>query len=239
MYTPEPNTSTVWVFQDGKPAFTGQFNDTGTIRNFSDPATIITRYDDPRPALRDRPEVAPGEDIEALIQSPRGLVYFRFRLDPLKGELAGLLNAAGRDPNNLWHIESPENLEPLTALRQAMDFAACGDVDELRRAYAGAVGKPGGATSPELEQLRRKLAEALAERDKAVADARASAESLNPLRAELSSAKKNLADALAEIQASAAGMKRAAGMKPRGQYQQALAKSAEGLEKLVAAYRQK
>lgn len=241
MYTPRTNDPTFWVFQDGKAAFTGSFTDTGAIRNFSEPETLIARYGDPRPALRDRPEVAPGRDIKALISSPEGLSFFRFRLDVQKGEIAGLMNAAGNDPaGNPWGIEAPENLDSLTAIREQMDFVACGDIDALRRGYGGAVGKPSDQTgNTELVKLRKSAAAALAARDKAVREAADAKDVAAKAGLEREAARKIVADALGEVQAHANGMRREAGEKGGGKFAIALRSHAAALDKLVTAYRQK
>jgi hypothetical protein len=222
------------VFPGGQHAGTGVFHDTGNVY----PTTLqafFDRYNNGKILILPGSAV-PGsgsEGVRAQVGGGEGHT---------EQTLSGCLMRAIEDPNNPWGVTA-DDMAPGRVDLTLLDFLAIYGRAGLNDAMAkygsgpGQPGQPGGGG--DLEQLRKKLADALAARDKAVAEARASAESLNPLRTELATAKKNLADALAEVAASAAGMKRAAGTKPRGQYQQALAKSAEGLEKLVAAYRQK
>lgn len=199
MYRPKTGEIVSWYWQGSRPgdapAIQTAFTDIGDLQQWT-PVAVLARYGDPRPALRQRAaDVAPLGNIEELVASPTSYTYFRFFMDPEKGELPGLIRVAAQDRFNLWGLEE---LPSLPAYQQASDFAACGPIAELRRLYGhllGQVGMPPPGSQPQPDpsaELRRQLAAARADLETARFDHGRALETLERIQARASGVLANL-----------------------------------------------
>lgn len=159
VYRPRNGATVYWFWQDGKPAIETKFTDTGDIRQWT-PEEMIKRYGDPRPALRNRPEVLGDaaqiseSHVESRINHISSISYFRPSLDPVKGVLPGAIRTAQK--GNSYGIK--EVNDQMLAYQQAMDvaFTLCpeGENSNFVKEYSvsGAVGawpnRPGDSTDP-------------------------------------------------------------------------------------------
>jgi len=165
MYRPSPNSPVTWVWQDGSPAITTTFTDTGDIDHWT-PAKMIARYGNPV-AVLDTSAAAQflsADEIARLRANPVALVgYLRFPLDPAKPNLQGFVREAALhgakflSPDGVG-LNITEESNPARSFQQAQDIAATllpqGEHTPLFQQYLppGAVGawpnRPGDSTDP-------------------------------------------------------------------------------------------
>jgi hypothetical protein len=239
------------VWPGGAPAGEGVFTDTGEYPNTY--PKFFARYNRGEPLILPGTE-GQGQGVRAqLVGAGRGEGHVETGLSPC-------LMRAAKDPNNKWKIteddvsERKVTADGVRAIDLTlMDFMALYGAEGVGEAMAlygsGEFGGTGGGVPPrpgspgsgtinaELETLRTALAGAKQEAQTLQVKLAESIKERETATKEAQALKTRMANLLSTLEARARGMKTAAGTSPRGQYQRALVKAAEGLEKTVADFR--
>lgn len=235
------------------PAGTGRFHETGQYP--SDYPKFFARYCEGKEVILEGSKVGGGLGVRAQVGGGEG--HSEVSLSPC-------LMRASLDPNNPWGITPDDVSERVVGgVRMIdwtlIDFLAIYGRQGLREAmkrYGSGSEKPAqpGPAAPttgadpgaEARTLRLEIQRVTREAGEYMTALTAAREKLTEAMAEREAARQRLDSyagkilgLLSELDARAKGMKKAAGTKPKGVYQQALVKAAEGLEKTIAAYREK
>lgn len=171
-------------------------------------------------------------------------------------QTVGVLLAKMREGDNEWGVPPGPITDLMMHAAAATRFPQGWAASDMRRKYLpGSVAtdrpQPSGPHDPpisgaEARKLRQEIERVTREAGEYMAALTTAREKLAEAMATRDEAQKGQLTAvtkmhtlLRELEARAKGMKTAAGTSPRGVYQRALVKAAEGLEKTVAAYREK
>jgi hypothetical protein len=236
------------VWPGGAPAGEGVFTETGEYPNTY--KRFFDRYNRGVALILPGTE-GQGQGVRAqLVGAGQGEGH-------VETSLSNPLTRAAHDPNNKWQItlddvsERKVTSDGVRAIDLTlMDFMAIYGAEGVGEAMAlygsGGIGGTAGGVPPrpgsttvntELETLRTALAGAKQEAQALQVKLAESIKEREDVQKTTVRLRGRVDFLLSNLEARAKGMKTAAGTTPRGQYQRALVKAAEGLEKTVADFR--